>query len=295
MPRPIFLCAMSEDFTVSILANDINRDCTGQYHFRNKTSKSDQKEKDEADSRLAPKFHPATTRPRLGVVPSLRGETYRTWPINNNAWSQVREPREQATGVSNNQARVREIGGRVRQIQGKRQLVQVIGRFEKPRVREIGFVQNRQKNWLRMGGAGRAIKCDSEAGLKQSNPAPNFLSSEWLMAVQPRWQFNAARKCRQIVQNKRDWSSTMAPCIKESCLEQLNASLAKSVRLSSVVSPKLASERRRKLWIVRHYISCVLTHWSRYVHRNDTRHVWIVISEQKSSFVIKNEDVFSRS
>ena len=72
---------MSEDFTVSILANDINRDCTGQYHFRNKISKSDQKEKDEADSRLAPKFHPATTRPRLGVVPSLRGETYRTWPI----------------------------------------------------------------------------------------------------------------------------------------------------------------------------------------------------------------------
>ena len=72
---------MSEDFTVSILANDINRDCRGQYHFRNKISKSDQKEKDEADSRLAPKFHPATTRPRLGVVPSLRGETYRTWPI----------------------------------------------------------------------------------------------------------------------------------------------------------------------------------------------------------------------
>ena len=72
---------MSEDFTVSILANDINRDCTGQYHFRNKISKSDQKEKDEADSRSAPKFHPATTRPRLGVVPSLRGETYRTWPI----------------------------------------------------------------------------------------------------------------------------------------------------------------------------------------------------------------------
>ena len=72
---------MSEDFTVSILANDINRDCTGQYHFRNKISKSDQKEKDEVDSRLAPKFHPATTRPRLGVVPSLRGETYRTWPI----------------------------------------------------------------------------------------------------------------------------------------------------------------------------------------------------------------------
>ena len=59
----------------------INRDCTGQYHFRNKISKSDQKEKDEADSRLAPKFHPATTRPRLGVVPCLRGETYRTWRI----------------------------------------------------------------------------------------------------------------------------------------------------------------------------------------------------------------------
>ena len=76
-----FLFALSEDFTVSILANDINRDCTGQYHFRNKISKSDQKEKDEVDSRLAPKFHPATTRPRLGVVPSLRGETYRTWPI----------------------------------------------------------------------------------------------------------------------------------------------------------------------------------------------------------------------
>ena len=72
---------MSEDFTVSILANDINRDCRGQYHFRNKISKSDQKEKDEPHSRLAPKFHPATTRPRLGVVPSLRGETYRTWPI----------------------------------------------------------------------------------------------------------------------------------------------------------------------------------------------------------------------
>ena len=80
---------MSEDFTVSILANDINRDCTGQYHFRNKISKSDQKEKDEADSRLAPKFHPATTRPRLGVVPSLRGETYRTWPIALNSVSLV--------------------------------------------------------------------------------------------------------------------------------------------------------------------------------------------------------------
>ena len=70
MPSPIFLFALSEDFTVSILANDINRDCTGQYHFRNKISKSDQKEKDEADSRgnrleagakIPPSDHPAST------------------------------------------------------------------------------------------------------------------------------------------------------------------------------------------------------------------------------------------
>ena len=58
-------------------------------------SKGDQKEEKTfqffpgVDSRLAPKFHPATTRPRLGVLdpdPSLRGETYRTWPNRSGGW-----------------------------------------------------------------------------------------------------------------------------------------------------------------------------------------------------------------
>ena len=50
----------NEYCTVSILANDTNRDCTGQYHFRSKISKSDQKEKDERKHFFY--FFPVSTR-----------------------------------------------------------------------------------------------------------------------------------------------------------------------------------------------------------------------------------------
>ena len=76
MPWPIFLFALSEHFTVSILANDTNRDCTGQYHFRNKMSKKDERKKlfHFFPVSTAPKFQP---RPQ-GLLGGQNGGSEKT-------------------------------------------------------------------------------------------------------------------------------------------------------------------------------------------------------------------------